>query len=112
MWADSFSITFPLQRHVSSSLLLSFPFQTSCKTYPQSSSSSSSSDESIRFVGENNPGDDPSDATSRRADSRFAGPSSGRRRSLRRMATAFRRLIDEEGKSRRGRLLPLGRRRE
>ncbi|KAL0367748.1 UNVERIFIED_CONTAM: hypothetical protein Sradi_3664900 [Sesamum radiatum] len=30
------------------------------------------------------------------ADSRSAGPSSGRRQSLRRMATAFSRLIDEE----------------
>ncbi|KAL0447248.1 UNVERIFIED_CONTAM: hypothetical protein Slati_1852700 [Sesamum latifolium] len=55
------------------------------------------SDESVHFVGESNPGDDPSEATSRRAGSRFAGPSSGRRQSLRRMAKAFRHLIDEEG---------------
>ncbi|KAL0294043.1 UNVERIFIED_CONTAM: hypothetical protein Sradi_6906400 [Sesamum radiatum] len=53
-------------------------------------------DESVRFVGEINPSDDPSEATSRRVDSRSAGPSSSRRRSLRRMATTFRRLIDEE----------------
>ncbi|KAL0413038.1 UNVERIFIED_CONTAM: hypothetical protein Sradi_1505500 [Sesamum radiatum] len=57
---------------------------------------SSSSDESVRFMGEINPGDDPSEATSRRTDSRSAGPSSGRRRNLRQMAAAFRRLIDEE----------------
>ncbi|KAL0381887.1 UNVERIFIED_CONTAM: hypothetical protein Slati_4549000 [Sesamum latifolium] len=42
----------------------------------------STSDESVHFVGESNPGDDPSEATSRRAGSRSAGPSSGRRRSL------------------------------
>ncbi|KAL0394311.1 UNVERIFIED_CONTAM: hypothetical protein Slati_4397300 [Sesamum latifolium] len=35
----------------------------------------STSDESVRFVGESNPGDDPSEATSRRAGSRSAGPS-------------------------------------
>ncbi|KAL0458113.1 UNVERIFIED_CONTAM: hypothetical protein Slati_0438500 [Sesamum latifolium] len=57
---------------------------------------SSSSDESVRFVGENNPGDDPSEATSRMAGSQSAGPSSGRRRSLRRLAATYRRLIDEE----------------
>ncbi|KAL0444191.1 UNVERIFIED_CONTAM: hypothetical protein Slati_2141800 [Sesamum latifolium] len=56
----------------------------------------SSSDESVRFVGESNSGDDPSEATSRMAGSQSAGPSSGRRRSLRRMAAAFCRLIDEE----------------
>ncbi|KAL0457063.1 UNVERIFIED_CONTAM: hypothetical protein Slati_1045500 [Sesamum latifolium] len=56
----------------------------------------STSDESVRFVGESNPGPDPSEATSRMAGSPSAGPSSGRRRSLRRMAAAFRRLIDEE----------------
>ncbi|KAL0411594.1 UNVERIFIED_CONTAM: hypothetical protein Slati_3749100 [Sesamum latifolium] len=54
------------------------------------------SDESVHFVGESNPGDDPSEATSRRAGSRSAGPSSGWRRSLRRMAAAFRHLINEE----------------
>ncbi|KAL0445372.1 UNVERIFIED_CONTAM: hypothetical protein Slati_2259900 [Sesamum latifolium] len=63
---------------------------------------SSSSDESVRFVGEINPGDDPSEATSRRTGSRSAGPSSGRRRSLRWMAKAFRRLIDEEGEEAEG----------
>ncbi|KAL0451524.1 UNVERIFIED_CONTAM: hypothetical protein Slati_1130500 [Sesamum latifolium] len=56
----------------------------------------SSSDESIRFVGESHPGDDPSEATSRMAGSQSAGPSNGRRRSLRRLAANFRRLIDEE----------------
>ncbi|KAL0319886.1 UNVERIFIED_CONTAM: hypothetical protein Sradi_5250100 [Sesamum radiatum] len=56
----------------------------------------SSSDESIRFVRESNPGDDPFEATSRRAGSQSVGPSSGRRRSLRRVAAAFRHLIDEE----------------
>ncbi|KAL0283027.1 UNVERIFIED_CONTAM: hypothetical protein Sradi_7243300 [Sesamum radiatum] len=56
---------------------------------------------------ENNPGDDSSEATSRRAGSRYAGPSSGWRRSLRRMATAFRHLIDEEEEETEGRLLPL-----
>ncbi|KAL0394644.1 UNVERIFIED_CONTAM: hypothetical protein Slati_4430600 [Sesamum latifolium] len=55
-----------------------------------------SSDESIRFVGENHPGEDPSEATSRRAGSQSAGPSGGRRWSLRQMAAAFRRLVDEE----------------
>ncbi|KAL0404166.1 UNVERIFIED_CONTAM: hypothetical protein Sradi_2057400 [Sesamum radiatum] len=55
-----------------------------------------SSDESVRFMGEINPSDDSSEATSKRVDSRSAGPSSGRRRSLRRMATTYRRLIDEE----------------
>ncbi|KAL0445280.1 UNVERIFIED_CONTAM: hypothetical protein Slati_2250700 [Sesamum latifolium] len=56
----------------------------------------SSSDESVRFVGESNPGDDPSEATSKMAGSQSAGPSSGRKRSLRRLAANFRRLIDEE----------------
>ncbi|KAL0438689.1 UNVERIFIED_CONTAM: hypothetical protein Slati_2351900 [Sesamum latifolium] len=56
----------------------------------------SSSDESVQFVGENNPGEDPSEATSRIAGSQSVGPSSGRRWSLRRMAATFRRLIDEE----------------
>ncbi|KAL0449052.1 UNVERIFIED_CONTAM: hypothetical protein Slati_1461600 [Sesamum latifolium] len=55
----------------------------------------SSSDESVHFVGESNPGTDPSEATSRMAESPSASPSSGRRRSLHRMAAAFRRLIDE-----------------
>ncbi|KAL0394804.1 UNVERIFIED_CONTAM: hypothetical protein Slati_4446600 [Sesamum latifolium] len=55
-----------------------------------------SSDKSVRFVGESHPGEDPSEATSRRASSQSVGPSSGRRRSLRRMAASFRRLIDEE----------------
>ncbi|KAL0409688.1 UNVERIFIED_CONTAM: hypothetical protein Sradi_1903200 [Sesamum radiatum] len=59
-------------------------------------------------MGENNPGDDPSEATSRRADSRSTGSSNGRRQSLRQMATAFRRLIDEEEEK----PLPLGRKRE
>ncbi|KAL0449100.1 UNVERIFIED_CONTAM: hypothetical protein Slati_1466400 [Sesamum latifolium] len=53
-------------------------------------------DESVRFVGENYPGEDPSEATSRRAGSQSAGPSGGRRRSPRQMAASFRRLIDEE----------------
>ncbi|KAL0439740.1 UNVERIFIED_CONTAM: hypothetical protein Slati_2457000 [Sesamum latifolium] len=57
---------------------------------------SASSDESIRFVEESQPGEDPAEATSRMAGSQSAGPSSGWRRSLRRMAAAFRRLIDEE----------------
>ncbi|KAL0438237.1 UNVERIFIED_CONTAM: hypothetical protein Slati_2306700 [Sesamum latifolium] len=55
---------------------------------------SSTSDESIRFVGENNPGEDPFEATSRMAGSQSAGPSSGRRQSLRMMAAAVLRLID------------------
>ncbi|KAL0355719.1 UNVERIFIED_CONTAM: hypothetical protein Sradi_4018800 [Sesamum radiatum] len=62
----------------------------------------SSSDEYVRIVGESNPGDDPSEATSRMAGSQSAGPSSGRRQSLRRMAAAFRRLIDEEGEETEG----------
>ncbi|KAL0416689.1 UNVERIFIED_CONTAM: hypothetical protein Slati_3500800 [Sesamum latifolium] len=56
----------------------------------------SSSDESVRYVGESNPDDDPFEATSKMAGSQSAGPSSGRRRSLRRMAAAFHRLIDEK----------------
>ncbi|KAL0402117.1 UNVERIFIED_CONTAM: hypothetical protein Slati_4241600 [Sesamum latifolium] len=56
----------------------------------------STSDESVRFVGESNPGTDPSEATSRMVGSPSADLSSGRRRSLRRMAAASRRLIDEE----------------
>ncbi|KAL0440506.1 UNVERIFIED_CONTAM: hypothetical protein Slati_2533600 [Sesamum latifolium] len=56
----------------------------------------STSDESVRFVGESNPGPDPFEATSRMAGSPSAGPSSGRRRNLHRMAAAFRHLIDEE----------------
>ncbi|KAL0453043.1 UNVERIFIED_CONTAM: hypothetical protein Slati_1282400 [Sesamum latifolium] len=56
----------------------------------------SSSDESVRFVGKSNPGEDPSEATSRMADSQSVGPSSGRRRSLRKMAVNYCRLIDEE----------------
>ncbi|KAL0462412.1 UNVERIFIED_CONTAM: hypothetical protein Slati_0128800 [Sesamum latifolium] len=48
--------------------------------------------------GESNPGPDPFEATSRMAGSPSAGPSSGRRRSLRRMAAAIRHLIDEEEK--------------
>ncbi|KAL0412331.1 UNVERIFIED_CONTAM: hypothetical protein Sradi_1434800 [Sesamum radiatum] len=72
----------------------------------------SSSDESVRFVGENNPGTDPSKVTSRMAGSQSVGPSSGRRRSLRKMAAAFRRLIDEEEEREvRGRRLPMERRR-
>ncbi|KAL0379228.1 UNVERIFIED_CONTAM: hypothetical protein Sradi_3228300 [Sesamum radiatum] len=54
-----------------------------------------SSDESIHFVGENHPGKDPSEATSRMAGSQSAGPSGGRRRSLRQMAAAFHRLMNE-----------------
>ncbi|KAL0462460.1 UNVERIFIED_CONTAM: hypothetical protein Slati_0133600 [Sesamum latifolium] len=57
---------------------------------------SSTSDESVRFVGENNPSEDPFEATSRMAGSQSAGPSSGWRRSLRMMAAAVRRLIDED----------------
>ncbi|KAL0313139.1 UNVERIFIED_CONTAM: hypothetical protein Sradi_5713200 [Sesamum radiatum] len=56
----------------------------------------SSSYEFVRFVGESNPGGDPSEAISRMAGSQSVGPSSGQRRSLRRIATAFRRLVDEE----------------
>ncbi|KAL0457711.1 UNVERIFIED_CONTAM: hypothetical protein Slati_0398300 [Sesamum latifolium] len=54
------------------------------------------SDESVRFVGENHPGEDPSEATSRMMGSKSVGPSGGRRKSLRQMAVAVRRLIDEE----------------
>ncbi|KAL0445031.1 UNVERIFIED_CONTAM: hypothetical protein Slati_2225800 [Sesamum latifolium] len=56
-----------------------------------------SSDESVRYVGESHPGEDPSETTSRMAGSRFVGLSGGRRRSLRQMTATFRRLIDEEG---------------
>ncbi|KAL0400296.1 UNVERIFIED_CONTAM: hypothetical protein Sradi_2372900 [Sesamum radiatum] len=55
-----------------------------------------SSDESIRYVGESHPDENPSEATSERVGSQSVGPSGGRRRSLRRMAASFRRLIDEE----------------
>ncbi|KAL0411183.1 UNVERIFIED_CONTAM: hypothetical protein Slati_3708000 [Sesamum latifolium] len=55
-----------------------------------------SSDKSVCFVGESHPDEDPSEATSKRAGSQSMGPLSGRRRSLRRMAASFRRLIDEE----------------
>ncbi|KAL0395468.1 UNVERIFIED_CONTAM: hypothetical protein Slati_4513000 [Sesamum latifolium] len=55
-----------------------------------------SSDESVHFLGENHPDEDPSKATSKSAGSQSSGPSSGRRRSLRRMQASFRRLIDEE----------------
>ncbi|KAL0405972.1 UNVERIFIED_CONTAM: hypothetical protein Slati_3911100 [Sesamum latifolium] len=55
-----------------------------------------SSDESVRFVGESFPGEDPSEGTSRRAGSQSTGSSSGRRQSLRQMAASFCRLIDEE----------------
>ncbi|KAL0289139.1 UNVERIFIED_CONTAM: hypothetical protein Sradi_7080000 [Sesamum radiatum] len=55
-----------------------------------------SSDESVRFVGENHLGEDPSEATLRMAGSQFAEPSGGRKRSLRQMAASCRRLIDEE----------------
>ncbi|KAL0445710.1 UNVERIFIED_CONTAM: hypothetical protein Slati_1698900 [Sesamum latifolium] len=55
-----------------------------------------SSDESVHFMGESHPGEDLSEATSRRTGSQSVGPSSGRRRSLRQMAASFRRLIDEE----------------
>ncbi|KAL0453584.1 UNVERIFIED_CONTAM: hypothetical protein Slati_1336500 [Sesamum latifolium] len=54
------------------------------------------SDESIQFVGESNPGEDPSEANSRMVGSQSVGPSSGQRQSLRRMAVNYRRLIDEE----------------
>ncbi|KAL0463346.1 UNVERIFIED_CONTAM: hypothetical protein Slati_0222200 [Sesamum latifolium] len=75
----------------------------------------SSSDESVRFVGESNPGDDPSKATSRMAGSQSAGPSSGWRLSLRRLAANFCRLIDEEEEEvegSEGEALPLERRRK
>ncbi|KAL0434464.1 UNVERIFIED_CONTAM: hypothetical protein Slati_2780700 [Sesamum latifolium] len=49
-----------------------------------------SSDESVRFVGENHPGEDPFEATSRMAGSQSAGSSSGRRKSLHQMAAVFR----------------------
>ncbi|KAL0411955.1 UNVERIFIED_CONTAM: hypothetical protein Slati_3785200 [Sesamum latifolium] len=55
-----------------------------------------SSDKSVRYVGESHPDEDPSKATSKRAGSQSVGPSSGRRRSLRRMVASFRHLIDEE----------------
>ncbi|KAL0439236.1 UNVERIFIED_CONTAM: hypothetical protein Slati_2406600 [Sesamum latifolium] len=58
--ADGFLVTSPLQRHVLSSSLLTFSLQTSCKLPPAIFFS-------VRFVGENNPGDDPSEATSRMA---------------------------------------------
>ncbi|KAL0416402.1 UNVERIFIED_CONTAM: hypothetical protein Slati_3472100 [Sesamum latifolium] len=53
-------------------------------------------DESVRFVGESHPDKDPSEATSKRAGSQSTGPSSGWRRSLRRMVAYFHFLIDEE----------------
>ncbi|KAL0345658.1 UNVERIFIED_CONTAM: hypothetical protein Sradi_4397100 [Sesamum radiatum] len=55
-----------------------------------------SSDESVLFAGENHLGEDPSEATSRMAGSHSAGPSGGRKRSLRQMAAAFYHLVDEE----------------
>ncbi|KAL0420693.1 UNVERIFIED_CONTAM: hypothetical protein Slati_3092200 [Sesamum latifolium] len=55
-----------------------------------------SSDESVRFVGESHPGEDPFEATSRMTGSQSVGPSGGRRQSLRQMAATFCRLIDEE----------------
>ncbi|KAL0410825.1 UNVERIFIED_CONTAM: hypothetical protein Slati_3672200 [Sesamum latifolium] len=53
-------------------------------------------DESVHFLSENRPDEDPSEATSKRAGSQSVGPSSGRRRSLRQMAASFIHLIDEE----------------
>ncbi|KAL0385719.1 UNVERIFIED_CONTAM: hypothetical protein Sradi_2966200 [Sesamum radiatum] len=47
---------------------------------------SASSDQSVRFVGEKHPGEDPFEATSRMTCSQSTGPSGGRRRSLRQMA--------------------------
>ncbi|KAL0461366.1 UNVERIFIED_CONTAM: hypothetical protein Slati_0024200 [Sesamum latifolium] len=75
-WADGFLVTSPLQRHVLSSSLLTPDF---LQTFPS---------HLLR--------DDPFEATSRMAGSQSAGPSSGRRRSLRRLAATYRRLIDEE----------------
>ncbi|KAL0386185.1 UNVERIFIED_CONTAM: hypothetical protein Sradi_3012800 [Sesamum radiatum] len=48
-----------------------------------------SSDESVRFVEESRPGEDPSEATSRMASSQSVGPSGSRRRSLRQMGLPF-----------------------
>ncbi|KAL0433912.1 UNVERIFIED_CONTAM: hypothetical protein Slati_2725500 [Sesamum latifolium] len=54
-----------------------------------------SSNESVHFVGQNRPDEDPSEATSKRADSQSAGPLSGRR-SLQQATASFRRLMDEQ----------------
>ncbi|KAL0312294.1 UNVERIFIED_CONTAM: hypothetical protein Sradi_5628700 [Sesamum radiatum] len=79
------------QRHDSSSLTAPF-----FSARPSSLFSTLLPHESVRFVGESHPGEDPFEATSRMAGSQSAGPSGNRRRSLRRMAAAFYRLIDEE----------------
>ncbi|KAL0373555.1 UNVERIFIED_CONTAM: hypothetical protein Sradi_3271200 [Sesamum radiatum] len=55
-----------------------------------------SSNESIRFMGENRPDEDPSEATSKRIGLQAASPSSGRMRSRRQAVAAFRCLLDEE----------------
>ncbi|KAL0399992.1 UNVERIFIED_CONTAM: hypothetical protein Sradi_2342500 [Sesamum radiatum] len=54
-----------------------------------------SSDESVRFVGENRPDEDLSEATSKRANFQLVKPWSGRRRSLRQAVAYFCRIIDE-----------------
>ncbi|KAL0285784.1 UNVERIFIED_CONTAM: hypothetical protein Sangu_2764200 [Sesamum angustifolium] len=53
-------------------------------------------DESVLFVRESRPDEDPSEATSKRTSLHSLGPSSGRRRSRRQAAVAFRRLLYEE----------------
>ncbi|KAL0416242.1 UNVERIFIED_CONTAM: hypothetical protein Slati_3456100 [Sesamum latifolium] len=55
-----------------------------------------SSDESVHFVGENYPDEDPSEATLKMTGFQSVGPSSSRRRSHRQAATTFRHLLDEE----------------
>ncbi|KAL0427990.1 UNVERIFIED_CONTAM: hypothetical protein Slati_2973800 [Sesamum latifolium] len=47
-------------------------------------------------MGENRPDDDPFEATSKRECFQSVGPSSGRRKSSRQAAVAFRCLLDEE----------------
>ncbi|KAL0292517.1 UNVERIFIED_CONTAM: hypothetical protein Sangu_2529500 [Sesamum angustifolium] len=53
-------------------------------------------DESIRFVGESRPDEDPSEGTLKRTDLHFASPSSVSMRSQRQATAAFLCLLDEE----------------
>ncbi|KAL0421269.1 UNVERIFIED_CONTAM: hypothetical protein Slati_3149800 [Sesamum latifolium] len=90
-WADGFLGNLPTSRARSI-----FFFPLSHFRYLPVCVMSSTYYESVRFVGENNPGEDPFEATSRMAGSQFTDLSSGRRRSLCMMAAAVRRLIDED----------------
>ncbi|KAL0392947.1 UNVERIFIED_CONTAM: hypothetical protein Sradi_2517500 [Sesamum radiatum] len=55
-----------------------------------------SSNESVLFVRESRPDEDPSEATSKGMSLHSAGPSSSRRRSRRQAIVAFRGLLYEE----------------